>query len=267
MRSIRYTVFLPPIIMTLRRLFPKWQDDLDHYGIKWVPAHHVTELEIIDRPQYIWASTVPLTITAAYGSMISKQAWPYEDSSTPPTLSVSRRTFETLLRRLVVKYRDNVQYFSGTVTAFERAENDDSRLSGVRFRENGCDGVERTVSADFIVGTLRLFLEQNLDPNVPPSLDATGPGQMAYHKWLSNAGFGPIPPQQQYDPHQMYVTSIWTIPEHLREKVGTIIPHGLGTLPQYLNTPDWSTGEHRTLIIQVYERSQGPLRLCHLLRV
>lgn len=82
---------------------------------------------------------------------------------------------------------------------------------------------------------------------------------MSYNKWLKNVGYGPLPSRQEYDPHQVYVTSIWTVPESFRERVAAILPYGLETLHKYATAPDWSTTENRTMLISVYERNQSEL--------
>ncbi|KAG9029095.1 hypothetical protein FRB95_005744 [Tulasnella sp. JGI-2019a] len=208
-------IFLPAITLGLRQLFPDLQKELDYFGL----------------------SAAPMTIQWYYGSKFCPELYRPEDPHAPETLPISRQAFETLLRRLVVKYRSNVTFLTGTVEGYLRAEDGSNTLSGVKVRS--AEGVKQQVYAGFVV-------------------DATGPSQTSFHKWIQNSGFSPLPSSLQitYDPVLAYSQSVWNLPEKVLPQIEEIFPYGLQPGFVYANTPDWSTGEHKAMYIGFVEQSQ-----------
>lgn len=70
-------------------------------------------------------------------------------------IPATRETFETLIRRLVMKYKPNVLFLTGTVTGFEREGGSGRKLSGVNV--NTSDG-EKVEPAAFVVGMSRRLI-------------------------------------------------------------------------------------------------------------
>ncbi|KAG9018335.1 hypothetical protein FRB93_000038 [Tulasnella sp. JGI-2019a] len=205
-------VFMPPLILGLERLFPEaLKPEMAYFGF----------------------SFAPLSYSFNYGNRASPLAFTTTDPKTPRTLPIMRPSFETLLRRLVVKTCGNVTFMVGTVDGFTRHEEDSNKISGVSVRESD------PITGDFII-------------------DATGSAQLSYHKWLKNAGFGPLPPSLhvEYNPQLTYSQSIYKIPKNLLPKIEAILPKGLIQGPIYANTPDSSTGERRTLYLFLHEDQQ-----------
>ncbi|KAG8985257.1 hypothetical protein FRB93_005907 [Tulasnella sp. JGI-2019a] len=208
-------VFLPSILLGLRQLFPKAETEFDYFGV----------------------SAVPLTLQWYYGNIFSPELHRPDDPNAPKTLPISRQAFETLLRRLVVRYRDNITFCTGTVEGYKRADDGSNKVTGVKLRTP--EGVKQEESADFVV-------------------DATGPAQSSFHKWIANSGFGPLPPSLQigYDPILTYSQSVWTLSEKVLSEVKDLFPYGLHPGVVYANTPDWSTGEQRAMYLDLVEKSQ-----------
>ncbi|KAG9029094.1 hypothetical protein FRB95_005743 [Tulasnella sp. JGI-2019a] len=161
----------------------------------------------------------------------------YFGLSTVPTTIQWYYAFEPLLRRLVVKYRGNITFLTGTIEGYHRAEDGSNTVSGVKVRLAG--GVKQEEPASFVV-------------------DATGSAQASYHKWIQNSGFGPLPSSLQttYDPVLTYSQSVWTLPEEVQLKIKDIFPYGLHPGVVYVNIPDWSTGERRAVYLDLIEQSQ-----------
>ncbi|KAG8984731.1 hypothetical protein FRB93_006353 [Tulasnella sp. JGI-2019a] len=205
-------VFMPPLILGLERLFPRTlENEMAYFGFSYAP----------------------LSYSYNFGNRLSPQEFSPTDPNTPRTIPIMRPSFETLLRRLVVKSCSNVSFIVGTVNGFKRHEEDNSKISGVTIR--GSD----SVFGDFIV-------------------DATGAVQSSYHKWLKQAGFGPLPSSLyvEYNPRLSYSQSIYSLPKHLLSEIETILPKGLLLGPMYASTPDYLTGERRALYIYLHEGSQ-----------
>ncbi|KAG8871104.1 hypothetical protein FRB97_009008 [Tulasnella sp. 331] len=171
-----------------------------------------------------------------FGSVLCPEVCRPNDTHAPQTLPITREAFEILLRRLVVKSKPNVAFLTGTVDGFNKDEGSAHMLSEVTVRTMAGDRVE---PAAFVV-------------------DATGPAQASYHKWLANAGFGPLPSslREEYDPHFSYSQSVWTVPEDVLKEMEPVLPYGLYPGSLYANSPDWSTGEVKGLTIVLLERSQ-----------
>ncbi|KAG8986886.1 hypothetical protein FRB93_005033 [Tulasnella sp. JGI-2019a] len=131
----------------------------------------------------------------------------------------------------------NVTFLTGTVEGYLRAEDGSNTLSGVKVRS--AEGVKQQVYAGFVV-------------------DATGPSQTSFHKWIQNSGFSPLPSSLQitYDPVLAYSQSVWNLPEKVLPQIEEIFPYGLQPGFVYANTPDWSTGEHKAMYIGFVEQSQ-----------
>lgn len=85
----------------------------------------------------------------AFGGIINQQPYERDDPECPQTLCVSRETFETLIRRLITKYCDNVEHVVGNIVGYQRGQ--DNRLAGVRYHST--DGGEQVLPAGFVVGT------------------------------------------------------------------------------------------------------------------
>ncbi|KAG8887483.1 hypothetical protein FRB98_009564 [Tulasnella sp. 332] len=154
-----------------------------------------------------------------------------KDPRTPLGLGISRQAFETLLRRLVVKSRPNVSFMTGTINGFKCQTRGDRYLSGVTVKDQDDE------LATFIV-------------------DATGPTQSSYHRWLENSGFGPLPPslQDEYDPCLSYAQSVYTLPDKLIPEVEKLLPDGLKS-GFWSNLPEPSTGETRLIYMYWAEDS------------
>ncbi|KAG8875042.1 hypothetical protein FRB97_005463 [Tulasnella sp. 331] len=205
-------VFMPTIVLGLRKLFPTTLNtELAYFGFDFAP----------------------LTYSFNYGNRSSPEAFSPTDPRTPVTLPVMRESFESLLRRLVVRSCGNVEYLVGTVDGFVRRVGDDHKISGVAVKGHGLE------AADFVI-------------------DATGAAQMSYHKWLGKAGFNPLPSSLfvQFDPHLNYSQAIYTLPKRVLSKLEAILPKGPLLGPIYANTPDYSTGERRILYLFLHEGSQ-----------
>ncbi|KAG9029738.1 hypothetical protein FRB95_004940 [Tulasnella sp. JGI-2019a] len=183
---------------------------------------------------FFGVKAAPLFMRIHYGNVFSPEVYEADDPRVPQVFPITRSLFEVLLRRLVVKGRSNIIFLNGTVDGLERAADGDSRLTGVHVRTK--DG-ERSEPATLVV-------------------DATGPAQMAYHKWLKNAGFVGLPQSKEYDPCIHYEQTVWTLPAKLHDQIDKIIPSGLRQGIVYTSIPDWTTGEKRVFVINVYERSQ-----------
>ncbi|KAG8993377.1 hypothetical protein FRB95_006375 [Tulasnella sp. JGI-2019a] len=185
----------------------------------------------------IGLATAPLAFSNfEYGGISCPEVYLPTDTDAPKILPVTREAFEILLRRLVVKYKSNVTFLAGIVDGFERDERDEHKLSGVKVRASVGKEVE---PADFVI-------------------DATGPAQTSYHKWLANAGFGPLPDTmyEEYNPHCNYVQSTWTIPKHVMQKIVAVLPYGPHRGAVHYNAPDWAMGERRAQSIMLCENDQ-----------
>ncbi|KAG8993378.1 hypothetical protein FRB93_001991 [Tulasnella sp. JGI-2019a] len=217
-RVMQYPVihlYQPPVLLGLQGLFPAMQEQLDYFGLV----------------------STPLTFSNfEYGAIPCPEVYLPTDLDAPKILPVTREAFETLLRRLVVKYKPNVAFLTGTVNGFTRDENDEQKLSGVTFRTSVGKQVE---AAEFVI-------------------DATGPAQTSYHKWLSSAGFGPLPDTlcEEYNPHCNYVQSTWTIPKEVLPKIGAVLPYGLHLGTVHSSGADWSKGQQRAQAIMLCENNQ-----------
>ncbi|KAG8872270.1 hypothetical protein FRB98_009710, partial [Tulasnella sp. 332] len=119
-------VFLPPCLMAMRKLFPKMDDDLAHFGI----------------------SPLPNTLEAYYGTVCLVKPYKATDPNCPQILPITRALFETLVRRCVFTYRANVTFINGTVDKFERSAEDPTKLSGVSVKTPQGDRIER---ASFVI--------------------------------------------------------------------------------------------------------------------
>ncbi|KAG9029737.1 hypothetical protein FRB95_004939 [Tulasnella sp. JGI-2019a] len=207
--------FLPTFLHSLRQLFPQVHKEMEYFGI------------------YAY----PMIIKFYQGSILSPEIFERDDPTAPKTLPISREAFETLLRRLVVKYRSNITFITGTVEGYQGAEDGSKTVTGVRVRTAG--GEKLVESADFVI-------------------DATGPAHQSYHKWLKNAGFGPLPQSLriEYDPHIVYSQSLWTIPEKLLPEVEAVLPYGSQPGFFYVNSPDWAVGQQMAMYMGLMEGSQ-----------
>ncbi|KAG8913450.1 hypothetical protein FRC01_004544 [Tulasnella sp. 417] len=165
-----------------------------------------------------------------YGGIYSEDPPHDAEDKNRLTLGITREATETLIRRSLRLTRPNVTFKTGTVTRFIR---EGERLGGVAIRtETG----EVEEWADFVV-------------------DASGPTQLGFTKALYSAGFFVSPDlRDEYDPGMRYVTTIWTLPEHVRAKWPVPGGYQLGIV---LNlTPDFKTGESRVFGIISMERNQ-----------
>ncbi|KAG8982695.1 hypothetical protein FRB93_007916 [Tulasnella sp. JGI-2019a] len=208
-------LYQPPVLLGLQRLFPAMQEQLDHFGL----------------------ASAPLTFSNfEYGGMSCPEVHRPTDMDAPQILPITREAFETLLRRLVVKYKANVTFLTGTVYELERDNHDKRKLSGVKVRTQA--GKQSEV-ADFVV-------------------DATGPAQVAYHKWLTNAGFDSLTdtPYEEYNPQCNYAQSTWTIPINILPEIEAILPYGLHLGSVHSSVPDGSKGEQIGQGIILYEKNQ-----------
>ncbi|KAG8873515.1 hypothetical protein FRB97_006658 [Tulasnella sp. 331] len=170
----------------------------------------------------------------SYGNVPIPAPFESDDPRAPKILPITRGLFEALLRRLVVKHVPNITFLSGSVDRLEPSAPKDGRLAGVRVRTQQGEKFE---PATLVV-------------------DATGPSQASYHKWLKNAGFPSLPRSIEYDPRIYYGQSVWKIPAKLRGQIDKIIPSGFQPGIIYNAIPDWSTGEQTAFAICVFEGSQ-----------
>lgn len=184
--------------------------------------------------------------------------FPRMGSKAPKMFKVNRESYETLLRRLVVKYRPNVQLVTGTVTGYNKKEDGSSRLQGVNVRTHGGEMVEAAV---FVVGKPWCHPPSDvvyIHLNAADLPDATGPSQHSIKTWLNSAGFTHIPPsiRVQYDPHLHYCHTAFPIPPELHSKIDKILPHGFKQGLAYTYGTDWSTGEREGILVGVFENSE-----------
>lgn len=68
------------------------------------------------------------------------------DADAPLTLPITRGAYETLLRRLIVNGKPNVQFANGTVTGYAKAGD---KIEGVKLRTAAG---EKLVKGDFVIG-------------------------------------------------------------------------------------------------------------------
>ncbi|KAG8918859.1 hypothetical protein FRC01_001616 [Tulasnella sp. 417] len=167
-----------------------------------------------------------------YGGIYLKDPHLTDDitSGVPLMLNLTREATEAVLRKAVMETRPNVTSKSGTVSGFL---GDEGFLSGVTVKVGD---MEETEQADFVI-------------------DATGPAQMSYSKWLRAAGF-PIPSDLriEYDPMQRYTTCIWTIPPHLQSKWP--VPGGFKPGLVWMMSCDFELGDPRAIGFALKERNQ-----------
>ncbi|KAG8887484.1 hypothetical protein FRB98_009565 [Tulasnella sp. 332] len=183
-------------------------------------------------------SFVPSTFVLSFSNKLTPEVFTTRDPRTPIGLSVSREAFETLLRRLVVKSRPNISFITGTVDGFKRQAHDNRHLSAVTVRD------QEEQPATFIV-------------------DATGPAQSSYHKWLKNSGFDlPASLQDEYDPCLSYAQSVYTLPDKLLPEIEKLFIHGLTPGSVWSNAPEPSTGEARMLYMYWTEDSNRLMIVC-----
>ncbi|KAG8883403.1 hypothetical protein FRB97_006685 [Tulasnella sp. 331] len=191
---------------------------------KLFPVNLKTELDY-------FGCFVPFSFVLSYCNKLTPEVFKAKDPRTPLGLGISRQAFETLLRRLVVKSRPNVSFMTGTINGFKCQTRGDRYLSGVTVKDQDDE------LATFIV-------------------DATGPTQSSYHRWLENSGFGPLPPslQDEYDPCLSYAQSVYTLPDKLIPEVEKLLPDGLKS-GFWSNLPEPSTGETRLIYMYWAEDS------------
>ncbi|KAG8993909.1 hypothetical protein FRB95_014179 [Tulasnella sp. JGI-2019a] len=182
---------------------------------------------------YFGFSLVPFTFVLSSENKSNPEVFAPGDPNTPLGLPIMRNEMESLLRRLVVKSRTNITFITGTIDGFQRQRGNSPHLSGVTVRDQGEE------AASFVI-------------------DATGPTQSSYHRWLKNAGFGPLPSslQSEYDPNLTYAQSVYTFPKKLLPKVEDILPYGLIPGAVWGNSPDASTGGSRMLYMYFHEGHQ-----------
>lgn len=167
-----------------------------------------------------------------YGGIYLKDPHLTDDitSGVPLMLNLTREGTEVVLRKAVMETRSNVTFKSGTVSGFL---GDEGFLSGVTVKVG--DTEEREL-ADFVI-------------------DATGPAQMSYSKWLRAAGFQiPSDLRVEYDPIQRYTTCIWTIPPHLQSEWP--VPGGFKPGLVWTMSGDFELGDPRAIGFALKERNQ-----------
>ena len=87
-------------------------------------------------------------------------------------------------------------------------------------------------------------------------LDATGPRQVSYSKWLRTAGFSlPSDLRLEYDPILRYTASVWTIPERLHAKWP--VPWGFKCGFTCTLSPDPGLGDPKALGFAIAENNQS----------
>jgi len=181
---------------------------------------------------YFGITPEPMRLRQKFSGAAIPEPYAETDVNAPQTLPITRGAYETLLRRLIVKGKPNVRFATGTVTSFQKAGD---RLDGVRFRTADRETV---IKGNFVI-------------------DATGPAQLSFNKWLKNAGF-PVPSsiKVKYDSPVVYSQSIWTIPAHLQATLDTIVPSGFNPGLMYAHGADVALGERDTFGILLAEDSQ-----------
>ncbi|KAG8881395.1 hypothetical protein FRB98_004375 [Tulasnella sp. 332] len=207
--------YQPPVLLGLQRMFPALHEQAAHFGFVLAPMSFAN---------------------FECGGVKCPEVYRPADSHAPMVVPATRETFETLIRRLVMKYKPNVSFLTGTVTGFEREAVSGRKLSGVTVNTSGGEKFE---PAAFVV-------------------DATGAAQTSYRKWLTNAGFGPLPVslREDYHPHINYVQSTWTIPKDLLPEIGALLPYGLHPGVVHYMLPDLAKGEQTGQSFILLERSQ-----------
>ncbi|KAG9018813.1 hypothetical protein FRB90_009283 [Tulasnella sp. 427] len=175
---------------------------------------------------------VGANLRMCYGGVDLKD--PYADGGdtlgVSTTACLSREGTEAVLRKAVKESRSNISFKTGLVTGFI---GDGERLAGVTVR---VDGSEEQVKADFVI-------------------DATGPSQMSFSKWLANAGFSlPSELRIEYDPVIRYTASTWIIPKHLHSKWP--VPWGLKCGLIYTMSADAETGDPKCIGFAMAENNQ-----------
>ncbi|KAG8875817.1 hypothetical protein FRB97_004705 [Tulasnella sp. 331] len=173
-------VFHPTSYTALQHLFPNLQAELDYLHIK--PT-------VMDRRN------------AQFPADPYRKAFENDDitSGAPLTLSISRETWEILVRRCVKNSRSNIKFVTGTVVGV-RATLDarNKRLEKVLIRTDASGEVDE-VEARLVV-------------------DAAGTAQMGFHRWLKSAGFAlPARLRHEYKPNRQVVNAIFTVPTHLHD--------------------------------------------------
>ncbi|KIO20987.1 hypothetical protein M407DRAFT_132047 [Tulasnella calospora MUT 4182] len=168
----------------------------------------------------------------SFGRALLEDPYTTDDvtSGAPIMPSLTRGATEVFLRKAVKEGRHNVVFKTGTVSGFRSKGSD---LGSVTVK---VDGVEEQVEANFVI-------------------DATGPSQMSYSKWLRNAGFSlPSDLRVEYDPILRYAASVWTIPSHLHPTWPA--PGGFKCGFTYNMSGDAGAGEPRSFGFAIAENNQ-----------
>ncbi|KAG9024545.1 hypothetical protein FRB95_011362 [Tulasnella sp. JGI-2019a] len=169
-------------------------------------------------------------------------------SDAPLTLPLSRPGYENLLRRLVKKTRPNVEFIMGTVVGVRKDESED---------QSGLDTpLDRVVIRSPNMRTLSNgSMEEVLAKLV---VDATGPTQAGFTKWLKAAGYDDnlfsisnTQLRDEYKTSTQILCVIFTVPPHLHAKFP--VPWGFKPGPIIIHGPDPLLGDTRSIWAQITE--------------
>ncbi|KAG9048359.1 hypothetical protein FS837_000162 [Tulasnella sp. UAMH 9824] len=178
------------------------------------------------------AAVLGARLRMCFGGIDLKDPDPEEDGIADASITacLSREATEVVLRKALKESRPNVTFKTGVVSGFL---GEGIGLAGVTVRANGA---EEQVKADFVI-------------------DAAGPSQMSYSKWLGNAGFSvPSDLRLQYDAILRYTASTWTIPTHLHSKWPA--PGGFKCGLVYTMSCDAESGDPKVLGFTLVENNQ-----------
>ncbi|KAG9011470.1 hypothetical protein FRB94_008301 [Tulasnella sp. JGI-2019a] len=221
-----------PVPVSNRTRVPQW-----YAAHVWLPLVYVglRRLFLNLQEELDHAGIKPFPFLARLGSLPD----PYAPtaSTAPLSFTTSRGGFEVLLRRLVRGSRHNIQFVLGTATGLKRASDGSNKVDGVSVRTE-------------------------MGPTLLPAqlvIDATGPVQAGYSKWLRAAGFSHLPARDEYDQRRRAVTGVFTVPPDIQHLCG--IPWGYRPGVLTLYAPDATIGETYGLVWYIGERNQAILTI------
>ncbi|KAG8846693.1 hypothetical protein FRB96_001929 [Tulasnella sp. 330] len=167
-------------------------------------------------------------------------------SGAPLSIPLSRAGYETLLRRLVKKSRPNVEFSAGTVIAVRDAK--DALQSNT---------LDRVVVRNPSILTLDGGNLNEVQARLV--IDATGPAQAGFTKWLKAAGYDAnhvtMPHlRDEYKPTTQVVNAIYTVPSHLHAQIP--VPGGFKPGMVFIFNPDPSLRDKRGIWSQITEGNQ-----------
>ncbi|KZS95632.1 hypothetical protein SISNIDRAFT_483856 [Sistotremastrum niveocremeum HHB9708] len=191
------------------------------------------------------ASIVPCDLQLHMSGRHMEAPYDFYDGKLPNFLSLSRPAYETLLRKLVRKNCDNVEFVIGTVTGMDIDVDGPSqglegagtghRVQSVTIRSK--DGVETTEPALLLI-------------------DCTGPVSASL-KWLSASSKPVKVPRDIYDPKMYYTSCEYYVDPAIMANIQ--IPRGYSKIPVvYVFVPDPAVSDQSMMI---FKREKNTLQI------